>query len=68
MSSPKPVTVPPPKHVQISKTGRPFVNIGELIKGEMDRIEQSKRDTTNEPTRTVPNDTNGNGSSNGNGR
>ena len=69
MSAKQQFPVAPPDHVKISKTGRPYVDIGQLIKGEMDRLEQSRRpDEAPEPPRPSTNgtnDTNGNNDTTG---
>jgi hypothetical protein len=69
MSSPKTVLVPPPKHVRISPTGRPYVDTGELIQRQMERIERARQQQPNggqqqSPPANNPNGRNGYGGQN----
>jgi hypothetical protein len=59
MSSPKPVLN---SRVKISKTGRPYVDVADLVKSELDRIRNSQVDSSrNGATQTSHSTTNGNG-------
>jgi hypothetical protein len=61
MSSPKQVLN---SRVKISKTGRPYVDVADLVKSELDRIRNSQADSSRngaaQPSRAT--ETNGNGS------
>ncbi len=57
MSSTKPVLNP---RIKISKTGRPYVDVADLVKRELERIERSQERAKNESRDHCK--TNGNGS------
>lgn len=60
MSSPKPTLNP---RIKISKTGRPYVDVADLVKSELERI-KTRNESPARPTEPGTNGTNGN---NGNG-
>ena len=62
MSSPKQVLN---SRVKISKTGRPYVDVADLVKSELDRIKNSQADNARNGTPQPSHNNNTNGSGNG---